>query len=302
MVPSKGDGSGMRSDDYPILCVIGGWDPTGRAGLAADLATAAGFGVPAAGVLTAATVQDDQGLRDVGAIPPSAIVAQMRAAASVGEVLLWKIGMLVDAPHVRAIAEVLAEQEAVVVLDPVLSSSLGGSLLTDAGLDVLREELLPLVDLITPNLDEAARLLALDRIAEEEAGEAAALLVDRFGLGGAVLTGGRGAGDVALDWLVEDGAEDVIEIEGERIPNADPRGTGCTHATAVSCALLHGLSLPEAGLVAKQYVASVIAASVEAGMPDRLLHAMVDPDLPDEDDLEDTDLTDPGLSGTDPEE
>jgi hydroxymethylpyrimidine/phosphomethylpyrimidine kinase len=235
------------------VLVIAGADSSGGAGLVRDVCTLAHFGVEALCAVTAVTAQSDTQVSAVHLVPPQMVSAQMHAALGSGRVRAIKVGMLGTRATVLAVAASAPPRAAVpLVLDPVLSASSGGELLDGAGRAALCERLLPRATLITPNIPEAAALLATQsaRTEEELLRQGEALLA--LGPEAVLLKGGHGSGAEATDWLLRAG-KPARRLAAARIA-ATRRGTGCALAAAIAAGLATGLELHEACARAKQYV------------------------------------------------
>jgi hydroxymethylpyrimidine/phosphomethylpyrimidine kinase len=246
---------------YRVLCVAG-TDSAGCSGLAADLRTVAALGGHALLAVTAVTAQDSRGVHAVAAVAARLVRTQIDAVLADAGTDAIKIGMLANAPIVRAVAAALARQgRARVVLDPVLRSTTGRALLDAAGQRTLIGLLLPLADLITPNLPEAELLLG--RTIRGTAGmKAAARQLLDLGARAVLLKGGHRRG-AALDVYAD--ANEMLLLETPRIPSANTRGTGCVLATACACFLAQDLALPEAVRRAKVFVTNAIRHSYPLG-------------------------------------
>jgi len=238
----------------PLVLTIAGSDPTGGAGLQADLRTFEALRCRGASVVTAITVQDSSGVHAWEA--PSAGIVRTQLAAVLSDLgpVAAKTGMLATAAIVRTVAEELRSRPPrFLVVDPVLVSSSGRPLLEDAGIGALVESLLPLATLVTPNVAEAERLSGT-RIASVDDAERAASDLRRTGATAVVVTGGHLP--EPTDVLVT--AEGTRRIRGERIPGPDVHGTGCVFSAAVAAALATGAALPDAVLAAKEHTARLI--------------------------------------------
>jgi hydroxymethylpyrimidine/phosphomethylpyrimidine kinase len=246
---------------FTVLCVAG-TDSAGCSGLAADLRTVTALGGHALLAVTAVTAQDTLRVHAVTPVAPRLVRAQIAAALGDPGADAVKVGMLAGAPVVHAVAAALARRAgAPLVLDPVLRASSGGALLDRAGLRALREVLLPLVDLLTPNLPEAEALLGC-RIAGVTAMADAAVRLRELGARAVVLKGGHARGaapDVCAD------ASGVTVLRAPRIACADTRGTGCVFSTACACQLAQGVPLAEAVRRAKRFVRRAILRSYRLG-------------------------------------
>src|SRR5262249_26287526 len=187
----------------PVALTIAGSDPSGGAGIQADVVTFARFGVHGASVLAALTVQDTRGVRAVTGVPPELVAQQLAAVRDDLDVRAAKTGMLLGAAVVEVVADALrARPVPALVVDPVLRATSGDALLDPAALDVLRTRLLPLATPATPNLDEAEARTRRRVDGPEAMRDAARALVDELGAGAALVKGGHLAGP-ALDVLYD---------------------------------------------------------------------------------------------------
>jgi hydroxymethylpyrimidine/phosphomethylpyrimidine kinase len=257
----------------PVVLSIAGFDPSSGAGVTADLKTASANGCYAVTCVTALTVQSSQGVFGVQPLEPELVSRTLRALADDLEIAAVRIGMLGWGTVAAAVADFLeANKLPNVVLDPVLRSSSGAELLDRAGVDVLRLRLLPLADVITPNVEEAAVLAGTQPPAsgaswDEILPQIRATAGKLHGLGAhaVVITGGHLAD--ASDYLSYqmNGALQEEVFLGQRIGSGSTHGTGCAFATALACQLAHGKRLPEAVRAAKDYVRKAIAAAYPLG-------------------------------------
>lgn len=242
---------------------IAGTDPTGGAGMPVDLKTFAALGCAGLSVVTAVLAQNSHGVSAIHRIPGDFIGRQLDAVFEDVRVDSVKIGMLGSADAVRAVAEALGRHRpAFVVLDPVMAASAGGSLLDSAALETLRTELLPLVDLVTPNLPEAARLLG-EREAADEAQMLEQLHRLRLMASGVLLKGGHLLGDDCVDLLHIDGA--VSRLAAPRVPTTHTRGTGCILSSAIAALRPKRSDWASAVADAKQFLTEGLKATLTQG-------------------------------------
>ncbi len=264
----------MTPRRVPIALTIAGSDSSGGAGIQADLKTFTVLGVYGASVVTALTAQNTRGVFGVVSAPPAFTRQQIDVVASDLAVSAVKTGMLGDAATVRAVVEgLVANGLRPLVVDPVMVATSGASLLADDAVAAVRGLLLPLADVVTPNLPEAARLLdcAPARDAAEMEAQARALLA--LGPRWVLIKGGHGKGETALDVLAgadrETGARGdgtattVLRLERPRVASRNTHGTGCTLSAAITAGLATGLSVPEAVARAKDFVWRAIAAGAD---------------------------------------
>lgn len=254
----------MDSLQKPVrLLVIAGSDSSAGAGLQADLKTAQAFGVYAQTAATAVTAQDTEGVHAVSPVPPDMVRAQIHAALGDIGADAIKIGMLADAGIAAAVADALAETQAPLVLDPVLVSTSGATLLEEAGIGVLKSRFLPRARLIIPNLPEAEALTATP-IRDERDCDLAANRLAAMGCRNVLITGGHGEGDTVRDVLYQAGRR-VLVLESARQKSVHTHGTGCALSTAIACGLAQGLAMPDAVRRAHDFVQAAIRTAPGLG-------------------------------------
>jgi hydroxymethylpyrimidine/phosphomethylpyrimidine kinase len=236
----------------PACLSIAGSDSGGGAGIQADLKAFARCGVHGMTAITALTAQNTVGVTRVEPVSPEMIVAQVEAVASDIGVDAVKIGMLGDEATIAAVVEALdLVGDAPVVVDPVMISESGATLLAPEAISALVETVLPRAHVVTPNLPEARALTGLgDWEDSERLGHA---LVD-LGATAAVVTGGHAADGV--DVLVSN--EGTVRIGGERHPEGAAHGSGCTHSSALAAFLARGEPLAEAARHAREVAAEAV--------------------------------------------
>lgn len=251
----------MTGATVPNVLSIAGSDPSGGAGIQADLKTFAALAVHGGAVITALTAQNTVRISGVFPVPVAFLREQLDAVFSDMPVDAVKVGMLAGMEAVRTVADVLrAVRPPFVVLDPVVSASTGARLLSDEGIDALREELLPLVTLVTPNAHEAGVLLGsrAPRTVAEAHGAAHRLVT--LGCHAALVTGGHLEEPEHSVDVLHDGAT-MHELRVPRVPGEGTHGSGCTLSSAVAAFLARGLALHEACALAQRFVADAIARS-----------------------------------------
>jgi len=241
------------------VLAIAGSDSGGGAGIQADIKTISALGGYAATAITALTAQDTHGVHGVFSVPPPFVVAQMRAVLDDIGADAIKTGMLGEADTVLAVADMLPAHAAIpLVVDPVMVAKGGASLLADAAVSVLRERLIPLATLLTPNVPEAEALLG-EPIADEAALARAAVVLRGFGARAVLLKGGHLDGDEVFDVLATESG--VLEFRSPRIVTRHTHGTGCTLASAIATGLAQGMPLADAVARARAYVHAAILAA-----------------------------------------
>jgi hydroxymethylpyrimidine/phosphomethylpyrimidine kinase len=247
------------------VLTVAGSDSGGGAGIQADLKTMLALGVHGMSVLTAVTAQNSLGVQGAWELPEEAVRAQFRAVAGDIGVQAVKTGMLSSAALAGTVAGLLAELDPAVpvVVDPVGVSKHGDALLKAEALATVRERLLPLATVATPNLDEVSQLTGVVVDTEEDL-RAAAAAVLALGPRWALIKGGHLAGGrspQAVD-LLSDGRHEHW-YRAPRRDNRHTHGTGCTLASAVASHLALGRDVPAAVGLAKEYV----TGAIEAGFP-----------------------------------
>lgn len=247
----------------PVALSIAGSDSGGGAGVQADLKTFEAWGVWGTTALTGVTAQNTLGVTDLLVLPPALVAAQIDAVASDLGVAAAKTGMLGSAAVVRAVAEALSRHRiSTVVVDPVFLTSHGELLLEEVAVSVMRDELLPLCTVVTPNLPEAEALTG--RRVEDLAGmERAAAEIARSGPSAVLVKGGHLGGERSPDLLWCGG--EVQVLEGVRVSGSRTHGTGCTLSAAICAALARGIALVDACRLAKAFVTKAIEAGVYVG-------------------------------------
>ncbi len=241
----------------PVVVVVGGLDPTCGAGITADLMTLALTGCRGRGVAALLTAQGD-GPVEVHPVDPDFLGRQLARACSEVDVAALKCGALGSVPQVEAVARFAVDHASVpLIVDPVMSASLGGVLLDDAGVDALNRLLVPRARVVTPNIEEAEVLTG-----RTDAGQAARALVQAGALW-ALVTGGHLSGDPHD--LLAGPAGELLRIEGRRILVASTHGTGCVLASALASGIALGLDVPEACRRAKRFLERALESSPAGG-------------------------------------
>ena len=239
------------------LLIIAGSDPSGGAGIQADIKTATALGGYAATAITAITVQNTKGVSSVYPVPAQVIRDQIEAVLSDIGADAIKIGMIGTADVAETIADALSalDRNLPVVVDPVLVATSGDALASDGVVNVLRQRVIPRAAVVTPNTEEAAALTGVP--VDNEAGMIAAgeaLLA--MGATAALVKGGHMSGDVVADFLVR--KEGVKDFRNPRLETTSTHGTGCTLASAVATGLAQGMALEDSVARAVAYVHEAI--------------------------------------------
>jgi hydroxymethylpyrimidine/phosphomethylpyrimidine kinase len=246
----------------PVILTIAGFDPSSGAGITADLKTIAAHDCYGMACITALTVQSTQGVFGVEPVSGDLIRQTLKRLAQDSAFASIKVGMLGSADIAYVVADFLQSLPGVpVVLDPIIQSSSGATLLDEAGLEVLRSKVLPLATVITPNLAEAEALTGrpVTNLSEMKS---AAKELRKLGAKSVVVTGGHLAENTDV-LLAETG--DPIEVRGARVESSFTHGTGCAFSTAIACRVSKGAGLEEAVRGAKEYVRRAIEAAYPIG-------------------------------------
>ena len=239
----------------PIVLSIAGSDSSGGAGIQADLKTIEACGGWGATAIVAVTAQNTLGVTRQMVLDPSIVRAQMEAVLDDLAVASVKTGMLGRSDAVVAVASGLAAARVPIVCDPVARASSGEPLLDDAGIAALRERILPLATVVTPNAAEAEALTGLPVRTVEEAQLAGVRLL-ALGARAALVTGGHLEGGRAVDVLVEAGG--TTRFDGERVVSTATHGTGCTLSAAIATHLAYGRTLTDSIARAKRLVSDAL--------------------------------------------
>jgi hydroxymethylpyrimidine/phosphomethylpyrimidine kinase len=259
----------------PIVLSFAGTDPTGGAGIQADLLTLSSMGCHALSVVTAITVQDTAGVEDVLPIDADWVSDQARVLLEDMPVAAFKIGMVGSVENCAAIAEVVSDYPDVpLILDPVLTSGRGDEMATEDMIEAMRELLIPQTTIITPNSLEARRL-ADDGSEEERSLEDCAKRILEMGCEYVLITGTHENTPQVVNTLY--GQQGVIRSDSwQRLPGSY-HGSGCTLASAIAATLANGLDIPEAVREAQEYTWQTLNAGFRPGMgqhiPDRFFWA-----------------------------
>ncbi|MEA4872018.1 MAG: bifunctional hydroxymethylpyrimidine kinase/phosphomethylpyrimidine kinase [Synergistaceae bacterium] len=245
------------------VLTIAGSDCSGGAGIQADLKTMTAFGIYGMSVITALTAQNTTGVSGIIEVDPEFVAKQIDAVFTDIRPDAVKIGMVANSSLIRIISEKLKEYDAKnIVVDPVMVSTSGSRLLKDDAVDSLINDLIPLADIITPNIPETEVLSGI-RIKDMESMAEGGRLIAKKAETGVLVKGGH-FGDRADDLLVtREGSE--IWFYSERIDNPNTHGTGCTLSSAVACGLASDLSLEESVLAAKEYITDALKSGLDLG-------------------------------------
>ncbi|REF67900.1 MULTISPECIES: bifunctional hydroxymethylpyrimidine kinase/phosphomethylpyrimidine kinase [Paracoccus] len=249
---------------HPIALTIAGSDSGGGAGIQADLKSFSALGVYGASVITAITAQNTRTVAAVEPVSPAMIAAQIDAVFGDLDVRAVKIGMVggVDAITVVAgrLTALLADNPVPVVLDPVMVAKSGDALLPDEAVSALREQLIPLATVLTPNLPEAARLLDLAAAATPEEMRQQGEALRALGAANVLMKGGHATEDSCTDLLI--GPEPLV-LTAPRQQTPNTHGTGCSLSSAIAAGLAQGMTVAQAVTRAHGWLQAAIARADE---------------------------------------
>ena len=245
----------------PVALTIAGSDPSGGAGIQADLKTFHQFGVYGEAAITLLTVQNTVTVSRVEVLPPELVVAQIEAVVQDIPPRAAKTGALGSAEMVAAVAKAAERFSFPLVVDPVIVSKHGRPLLPEAALASFRDLLIPRAALVTPNIPEAQALTRIDIRTARDVCRAAAEIAE-MGARAVLIKGGHLEGD-AVDVLFEEGL--YLDFEGERVDTPHTHGTGCTYSAAITAGLARGLKLSDAIGRAKRFIQAAIAGNPGLG-------------------------------------
>jgi hydroxymethylpyrimidine/phosphomethylpyrimidine kinase len=246
----------------PVALTIAGSDSGGGAGIQADLKTFSALGVYGASAITAITAQNTQRVTDVLPLEPAIVTAQIDAVIDDIGADAVKTGMLANAEIIEAVADAARRHELrPLVVDPVMVAKSGDSLLRDDAVQALREQVVPLATVLTPNLPEAEVLLDRKLASWDDVREGARELV-AMGARAVVMKGGHREGP-AIDLLLD--GDKFHEFTAQRVDTKNTHGTGCTFASAIAAGLAKGSDVRGAVAFAKAYVTKALQSAYDVG-------------------------------------
>jgi hydroxymethylpyrimidine/phosphomethylpyrimidine kinase len=244
----------------PNVVSIAGVDPSGGAGVLADVKTFSALGAYGCGVIAALTAQNTRAVTGIHEVPPEFLRLQLDTLFDDVRIDAVKIGMLASSALIRTVGDALRRHRPrFVVLDPVMVAKSGDRLLRDEAVAALRTELLPLATVLTPNLPEAGDLLGVPVPDSPEAMQHAARALREHGPANVLMKGGHLPGDRLVDILF-DGMR-FVEMPAERVHTKNTHGTGCTLSSAIAALLPQRDSVEGAVGDARAYVLDAIRAS-----------------------------------------
>lgn len=249
---------------YPIVLSIAGSDSGGGAGIQADLKTFSSLGVYGATAITAITAQNTQGVHSQFALPPQMVYDQIIAVMEDIHPSVIKIGMLSNVQVAAVVADALERYSIPIILDPVMVSSSGHRLLSVEAQEILNERLLPMAQLVTPNIPEMEALTAMPLSTISDKYNAAKHLLS-LGVQSVLLKGGHEEGDTKVDILYQKSPQGIVtcSFSSDTLNTRNIHGTGCTLSSAIAAYMARGLALKEAISSAKIYITEAIKAGAD---------------------------------------
>jgi hydroxymethylpyrimidine/phosphomethylpyrimidine kinase len=251
----------------PVVMTIAGFDPSGGAGVLADIKTIGAFACYGVAAVTSVTFQNTRDLHGARHQTVDTVRRQITALFDDFEIAAIKIGMLPTPEIVIEVASMIranirAKSVPIVVVDPVLKSTSGFDLVEDGVAEALRNHLFPLASLVTPNIAEA-RLFSGEEIQDLPAAQRAAETILAMGPRAVLITGGDSGSDSSTDLLLDEHGS--FTFSAARIKSKNTHGTGCTLASALACLLARGQTLREAIPIAKRYIVEAILSGPPVG-------------------------------------
>ena len=246
----------------PRVLIIAGSDSSGGAGIQADIKTCAAFGAYSTTAITTVTAQNTLGVQQVELMPAELVRGQIKSVLSDIGADVIKIGMLGSADIIDVVAEEIEEADAFIILDPVMVATSGDALLETKAIETLKTKLLPLADLVTPNVPEAELLTGLKIDDVDDLTKAGDALLG-MNVYAALMKGGHLEGKSVVDVLVSEEGANIMS--GPRIHSRHTHGTGCTLASSVAACMALGAPLEEAVMSAREFVFQAIKAAPGLG-------------------------------------
>ena len=248
---------------YCRVLTIAGSDSGGGAGIQADLKTFSAIGCYGMSVITALTAQNTRGVNGIHAVPPAFAVEQIDAVLSDIGTDAIKIGMLYSAELIEVVAKALKKHGASkIVLDPVMVAQSGDKLLQDDAIEAIKEHLMPLADVVTPNIPEASVLCGRP-LRQWSDIESAAKTLAQHGSRSILIKGGHGEEDNSIDLLFLTRENRFVRLAADRIKTNNNHGTGCTLSSAIASYMAKGMDIEEAVQKAKTFMNRAIAAGAQ---------------------------------------
>lgn len=252
-----------KNVNQPVVLTVAGFDPSGGAGVLADIKTFAAFGCYGLAAVTSLTFQNTRQVFGAVNQSPETVARQLENLFDDFEISAVKTGMLPTAGIIHEVARILsAKSVPIIVVDPVLASTSGFQLVDDRAVDAFTSALFPLASLVTPNIDEARRISGAAGDDQTQLQRAAEVIL-KTGACAVLVTGGDEDDSLSTDLLLD--AQGPARFSSERIRSRHTHGTGCTLSSALTCLLARGQTLREAIPIAKEYLARAIRTAPGVG-------------------------------------
>lgn len=246
-----------------VALSIAGTDPSGGAGIMADLKSFQARGVYGMSVITSVVAQNTQGVQAICHLEQSILEAQLKSVFSDIKPHAIKTGMLAEIETIERISRYLKNSDSPYVLDPVMVATSGDQLISQDAVQSLKEKLLPLAMIITPNLPEAEVLCGAKIPDEASIYQAGRTIQTQFGVKNVVIKGGHLEGEATDVLFLENG--DILTFRSDRIPTRHTHGTGCTYAAVITAELAKGRPIEKAVATAKRFITEAIRTAPELG-------------------------------------
>ena len=248
--------------DLPIALTVAGTDPTGGAGVFADLKAMHSRDVYGMAAVTSLTAQNTMGVQDVYNIPADFIDKELNSIFSDEVPHAMKTGMLAETDMMFVIAEYIRKYNIPYVMDPVMIATSGDRLMTPEAMNTLIETLIPLASVVAPNLHEAAAITGMKITEEADIHQALKIIVDDMQAGRVIIKGGHLEGD-ARDYLYD--GQTITTLSAKRIQTNQTHGTGCTFSAVLTAELAKGRTIQQAFKTSKAYITNAIEHSPGIG-------------------------------------
>ena len=239
----------------PIALTVAGTDPTGGAGVLADIKSFQSRGVYGMAAVTSLTAQNTLGVQGAYNVPADFLDAQLESIFSDEVPHAMKSGMIATEEMMRVIKKYVEAYQMPFVIDPVMISTSGDNLIDEEAIDYLRAELLPTALTVTPNIMEAEKLAGVNIDNEEDVKKAAKIFIEDIGVRSVIIKGGHLKGD-AVDYLFE--KDNEMKLSSARVDTDHTHGTGCTFSAVITAELARGRSLEAAFRTGKNYITKAI--------------------------------------------
>lgn len=256
------EGWSFMASALPIALTIAGTDPSGGAGVLADIKSFQSRGVYGMSAVTSLTAQNTLGVQDVFNVPAGFLDAQLGSIFSDEAPHAMKSGMIATEEMMHVIRRYADEHSIPFVIDPVMISTSGHNLIDEGVIDYLRDSLLPLAATVTPNIPEAEKLTGITIESEADIEKAAKIFMDEIGVESVIIKGGHLKGD-AVDYLFQ--KDDSLKLSSERIDTGHTHGTGCTFSAVITAELAKDRTLEDAFRTGKKYITEAIRKTPELG-------------------------------------